>query len=64
MALDTGEVISSQIKLDCPIEALMLAQQLAEQLLGSHFERSGHILDGPGGAPLSLERIFNSGCET
>jgi hypothetical protein len=39
----------------------MLAQRLAKQLLESHVEKGGQILDGPAGAPVSLERIFNSG---
>ena len=42
-------------------QALMLAQRLAKQLLESHVEKGGQILDGPAGAPVSLERIFNSG---
>ena len=42
-------------------QALMLAQRLAKQLLKSHVEKGGQILDGPAGAPVSLERIFNSG---
>jgi hypothetical protein len=42
-------------------QALMLAQRLAKQLLEAHIQKGGHILDGPGGAPVSLERIFNSG---
>ena len=42
-------------------QALMLAQRLAKQLLESHIEKGGQILDGPAGAPVSLERIFNSG---
>jgi hypothetical protein len=29
--------------------------------LQSHIEKGGQILDGPGGSPVSLERIFNSG---
>jgi hypothetical protein len=36
---------------------------LAKQLLESHIQKGGNILDGPGGAPLSLERILNSGSE-
>ena len=43
-------------------QALMLAQRLAKQLLESHIEKGGQILDGPGGASVSLERIFSSGC--
>jgi hypothetical protein len=42
-------------------QALLLAQRLAKQLLESHVEKGGQILDGPAGAPVSLERIFNSG---
>jgi hypothetical protein len=42
-------------------QALMLAQRLAKQLLESHIQKGGRILDGPGGAPVSVERIFNSG---
>jgi hypothetical protein len=42
-------------------QALMLAQGLAKQLLESHIQKGGQILDSPGGAPVSLERIFNGG---
>lgn len=42
-------------------QALMLAQRLAKQLLEAHIQKGGQILDGPGGAPVSVERIFSSG---
>ena len=42
-------------------QALMLAQRLAKQLLESHIQKGGQILDGPGGAPVSVEHIFSSG---
>jgi hypothetical protein len=42
-------------------QALMLAQRLAKQLLESHIQKGGQILDGPGGSPVSVEHIFSSG---
>jgi hypothetical protein len=42
-------------------QALMLAQRLAKQLIQAHVQQGGRILDGPSGAPLTVERIFNSG---
>lgn len=42
-------------------QALMLAQNLARQLLGHFVEGGGALLDAPGGSAVSVQRLFDSG---
>jgi hypothetical protein len=35
------------------------ADDRSQQLLESHIQKGGQILDSPGGAPVSVERIFS-----
>jgi hypothetical protein len=42
-------------------QALMLAQQLARELLTAFIERGGTLLDSPGGRAISVQDLFDSG---
>jgi hypothetical protein len=42
-------------------QSLMLAQNLARMLLGDFVEKGGKLLDAPGGASVSVERLFSTG---
>ena len=42
-------------------QSLMLAQNLAKMLLSDFIEKGGRLLDAPGGAAVSVERLFASG---
>jgi hypothetical protein len=41
--------------------SLMLAQNLARTLLTDFVEKGGTLLDAPGGATITVERLFTSG---
>lgn len=42
-------------------QALMMAQDLARTLLVGFIEEGGHLLDAPGGTPLTVEQLFSPG---
>jgi hypothetical protein len=42
-------------------QSLMLAQNLAKMLLTDFVEKGWKLLDAPGGASVSIERLFASG---